>query len=65
MPFLPDGRFVRGERWFALRGRPKNHTEVLHPCRGEHVAEEFWAKYDGYGCEAFQAHCMTLLHVSK
>ncbi|CAE8596586.1 unnamed protein product [Polarella glacialis] len=37
MPRLPDGSFARGEKWFALRGRPKNHTE------------EFWARYDGFG----------------
>ncbi|CAE7200128.1 unnamed protein product [Symbiodinium natans] len=37
MPQLPDGTFASGARWFALRGRPKNHTE------------EFWATYDGFG----------------
>eukprot|EP00439_Symbiodinium_sp_Y106_P009686 s2814_g1.t1 len=37
MPKLPDGTFASGAKWFALRGRPKNHTE------------EFWAKYDGFG----------------
>eukprot|EP00440_Ansanella_granifera_P009899 gb/GFBE01010729.1/.p1 GENE.gb/GFBE01010729.1/~~gb/GFBE01010729.1/.p1 ORF type:complete len:136 (+),score=26.15 gb/GFBE01010729.1/:1-408(+) len=37
MPRLPDGSFASGEKWFAKRGRPKNHTE------------EFWAKYDGFG----------------
>eukprot|EP00434_Breviolum_minutum_P037454 symbB.v1.2.033212.t1/scaffold4097.1/size44767/1 len=42
MPYLPDGSFARGEQWFAKRGRPKNHTE------------EFWAKYDGFGCYAFK-----------
>eukprot|EP00435_Cladocopium_sp_Y103_P011094 s848_g2.t2 len=43
MPHLPDGSFARGEKWFAKRGRPKNHTE------------EFWLKYEGFGCQAFEA----------
>eukprot|EP00933_Yihiella_yeosuensis_P038483 TRINITY_DN32419_c0_g1_i2.p1 TRINITY_DN32419_c0_g1~~TRINITY_DN32419_c0_g1_i2.p1 ORF type:complete len:136 (+),score=35.77 TRINITY_DN32419_c0_g1_i2:68-475(+) len=37
MPKLPDGTVAHGEKWFALRSRPKNPTE------------EFWAKYDGFG----------------
>ncbi|OLP95603.1 hypothetical protein AK812_SmicGene22256 [Symbiodinium microadriaticum] len=40
MPKLPDGTFASGAKWFALRGRPKNHSE------------EFWAKYDGFGGDA-------------
>lgn len=54
MPKLPDGSFARGEKWFALRSRPKNQTE------------EFWARYSGYGNVAFREDetAITPLHKS-
>ena len=66
MPKLPDGTFASGAKWFALRGRPKNHSEVgaenlcvERPSCGIRVRswQEFWAKYDGFGGDAlaFQA----------
>ena len=73
MPLLPDGTYASGQKWFALRGRPKNPTEAGSATGAQLLSrsslvgrEEFWAKYDGFGgaASAFEAEQGPDLHAA-
>ncbi|CAK9013020.1 Uncharacterized protein SCF082_LOCUS11750 [Durusdinium trenchii] len=58
MPWLPDGTFARGEKddsvGYSVEGNGGTHASGEREGLGLTLKSEFWAKYDGYGCMAFE-----------